>query len=43
MGTILTITGGVLYTMPGERPGLIVVGALIVAAVAACWCGSRQG
>ncbi|WP_412078731.1 hypothetical protein ACLF6K_35560 [Streptomyces xanthophaeus] len=43
MGAILTIAGAALYTMPGERPELIAAAALIVAAVAAWWCASRQG
>ncbi|MEU8943603.1 hypothetical protein OHU17_37985 (plasmid) [Streptomyces goshikiensis] len=43
MGAILTITGAALYTLPTERPGLIAAGALILAAVAAWWCASRQG
>lgn len=43
MGTILTITGGALYTMPGERPELVATGALVLAAIAAWWCASRQG
>ncbi|MFI1066629.1 hypothetical protein OG365_31205 [Streptomyces sp. NBC_00853] len=43
VGAILTITGAALYTMPTDRPGLIAAGALILAAVAAWWCASRQG
>ncbi|GGP98641.1 hypothetical protein GCM10010215_25420 [Streptomyces virginiae] len=42
-GVILTLTGAALYTMPAERPGLIAAGALVLAAIAAWWCASRQG
>ncbi|MFD3675482.1 hypothetical protein [Streptomyces sp. NPDC058613] len=42
MGVILTITGAALYTMPGERPGLVAAGVLILAAIVAWWCASRQ-
>ncbi|MEJ8641189.1 hypothetical protein WKI68_06250 [Streptomyces sp. MS1.HAVA.3] len=43
MGVILTITGAALYTTPGERPGIVAVGALVLSAIAAWWCASRQG
>lgn len=34
VGVILTITGAVLYTMPGERPGLVAAAALTLASSA---------
>ncbi|MCX5079363.1 hypothetical protein ACWGCI_10725 [Streptomyces sp. NPDC054949] len=43
VGVILTVTGAVLYATPGDRPGLIAAAALILAAIAAWWCASRQG
>lgn len=43
MGAILTIAGAALYTMPAERPALYAAAALVLAAVAAWWCASRQG
>ncbi|WP_327265456.1 hypothetical protein OG444_32340 [Streptomyces sp. NBC_01232] len=43
MGAILAIAGAALYTMPGERPGLSAAAALVLGAVAAWWCASRQG
>ncbi|MFC9582352.1 hypothetical protein ACFVJ8_05840 [Streptomyces yangpuensis] len=42
-GTTLTITGAALYTTLGERPGLVAAGALILGAIAAWRCASRQG
>ncbi|MFJ3214293.1 hypothetical protein [Streptomyces flaveolus] len=43
MGAVLTIAGAALYTMPGERPALYAAAALVLAAIAAWWCASRQG
>lgn len=43
MGVILTIAGAALYTTPGERPEIVAAGALVLSAIAAWWCASRQG
>lgn len=43
MGAILTIAGAAHYTVPGERPALYAAVALVLAAVDAWWCASRQG
>lgn len=43
MGAILTIAGAALYSMPAERPELYAAAALVLAAVAAWWCATRQG
>ncbi|MFF4260788.1 hypothetical protein [Streptomyces virginiae] len=39
----LTTAGAALYTTPGEQPETIAVGALVLSAIAAWWCASRQG
>ncbi|MEV6654853.1 hypothetical protein [Streptomyces sp. NPDC051219] len=43
MGAILTIAGAVLYAMPAKRPELYAAAALVLGALAAWWCASRQG
>ena len=41
-GAILAIAGAVFYTMPAERPELYAAAALVLAAMAAWCCASRQ-
>ncbi|WP_162688733.1 MULTISPECIES: hypothetical protein [unclassified Streptomyces] len=41
-GAVLTLTGAALYVTPGDRPGVAAAGALVLAAMAAWWCASRQ-
>ncbi|MCY0922558.1 MULTISPECIES: hypothetical protein [unclassified Streptomyces] len=43
MGAVLLPVGGFLYSVPGGHPGILAAGALVLGALAAWWCASRQG